>query len=213
MLPFSGMVALVLAMLTHSPSATFNTSMDRLKGDTEIRLGRSFMATETPMLAPMGYIVFCTRNRARCLPSDGPSSVRLTAAGFEELVGVNRSVNHSIKPRRDVGVGFDADHWDIAPDFGDCKDYALTKLHMLIERGWPARTLRLALAQTPTGEGHAVLVVRTTRGDIVLDNRSNAVVDWRSTDLFWIGLQSDSNPKYWNRVSPGASLDIITSAE
>ena len=36
------------------------------------------------------------------------------------------------------------------------------------------RALRIAVARTPPpGEGHAVLVVKTNNGDMVLDNRTN----------------------------------------
>ncbi|MNL69638.1 hypothetical protein D3C87_1945270 [compost metagenome] len=55
----------------------------------------------------------------------------------------------------------------------------------------------MAVARTRSGEGHAVLVVKTSKGDLVLDNRSSAIKPWRSTDLRWVKIQSGDNPKRW----------------
>ncbi len=41
---------------------------------------------------------------------------------------------------------------------GNCHDYAVTKRHELIRQGWPAASLRLAVAYTPSGIGHLVVV-------------------------------------------------------
>lgn len=157
------------------------------------------------MMAPMGYIVYCVRNRAACGPSAGQEKVAAGPQLHRALARVNRSVNAAITPRRDVGKGYAADQWDLAPAAGDCKDFALTKRQRLIDAGWPAKALRLAIARTPSGEGHTVLVVRTDRGDLVLDNRRDAILDWRSTDLSFIGMQSARNPKLWSRAAPAPS--------
>ena len=93
-----------------------------------------------------------------------------------------------------------ADQWQVAPAAGDCEDYALTKRHMLIRSGWPASSLRLAVARTPWGEGHMVLVVRTSKGDLVLDNLTGSVRQWSKTGLRWEMIQSSRNPRNWFRV-------------
>ncbi|MNL79260.1 hypothetical protein D3C87_2058250 [compost metagenome] len=83
---------------------------------------------------------------------------------------------------------------------GDCEDFALTKRDKLIALGWPARALRVAVAKTSWGEGHAVLVVKTDRGDLVLDNRTNVIKDWRSAGLHWTMIQSAESPKVWHAL-------------
>ncbi len=80
---------------------------------------------------------------------------------------------------------------------GDCEDFALTKRDHLIAMGWSPKALRIAVTKTPYGEGHAVLVVKTDQGDLVLDNRSNAIKGWKDTDLRWLMIQSGDNPRVW----------------
>jgi predicted transglutaminase-like cysteine proteinase len=80
---------------------------------------------------------------------------------------------------------------------GDCEDFALTKRRKLIQQGIPASALRIAVAMTPSGEGHAVLLVRTRAGDFVLDNRTNRMLKWNQTDLSWVKIASAENPMIW----------------
>ena len=73
---------------------------------------------------------------------------------------VNRDVNASICPwpratRLPMGG------WTISPASGDCNDYAVTKRHELVQKGLPAKAVRLAVVKTQSGIGHLVLVVST----------------------------------------------------
>jgi predicted transglutaminase-like cysteine proteinase len=96
----------------------------------------------------------------------------------ELLKRVNHSVNMSITPTlKSYGSNL-GDGWTIGPEMGDCNDYAVTKRHQLIESGLPSRTLRLSVVKTASGIGHLVLVVATTKGDIVLDNLTESIRPW-----------------------------------
>jgi predicted transglutaminase-like cysteine proteinase len=87
---------------------------------------------------------------------------------------------------------------------GDCNDYAVTKRHALIESGLPSKALRLSVVKTASGVGHLVLVVVTTKGDVVLDNLTEVIRVWQSTDYQWIKIQSASDPRFWNEIKvPG----------
>jgi predicted transglutaminase-like cysteine proteinase len=79
---------------------------------------------------------------------------------------------------RPAGEAGDRDRWEADVAAGDCEDYALTKRRKLIALGWSARALRIAVARTASVEGHAVLVVATSQGDLVLDNCTMAVRGW-----------------------------------
>ncbi|WP_236759154.1 transglutaminase-like cysteine peptidase, partial [Agrobacterium tumefaciens] len=79
-------------------------------------------------------------------------------------------------------------------------DYAVTKRQRLLRAGWPSGALRIATARTSTGIGHAVLVVSTSQGDLVLDNRTNVVKPWKAVDLKWIKIQSHENPRVWLKL-------------
>src|SRR5205814_7262803 len=95
----------------------------------------------------------------------------LTPQRRRDLVEVNAKVNRSIKPEANL-LGLAGEKWIVSPKSGDCNDYAVTKQHELLARGWPSRTLLLAEVVTNWGEHHLVLVVRTAEGDLVLDNLS-----------------------------------------
>lgn len=88
------------------------------------------------------------------------------------LAAVNRAVNRAIRP---VSERPGHDRWRIAPDTGDCEDYALTKKLALMAKGWPAAELRFATVLTETAEHHAVLLVDSARGPMMLDNRSDRI--------------------------------------
>ena len=60
--------------------------------------------------------------------------------------------------------------------YGDCEDYVLLKRKMLIDAGWPREALLITVVRDRKGEGHAVLTVKTDKGELVLDNQNENVV-------------------------------------
>jgi len=90
------------------------------------------------------------------------------------LQAVQRQVNTEHRYRTDQSGYNVGDHWAIMGegDSGDCEDFALTKMQMLLDAGYAAKNLQLATGITETGQGHAFLLVQTVnRGTLVLDNR------------------------------------------
>lgn len=146
---------------------------------------------------PFAHILFCARNPAECRDNNGASMVTLTPERLKELAALNRKINRSIRGRNDDGGKMNGDLWQVNVKSGDCEDFALTKRSRLIAMGWSSRALRIATAQTRSGEGHAVLVVRTDRGDLVLDNRFNTIKSFDKTDLRMKMIQSEADPLVW----------------
>jgi len=145
---------------------------------------------QSPMLAPMAFHIFCLRYADQCklqrkIFRGGP--VRSTAARWEELKEVNDLVNAAIAPERN-DEGLAGEKWLIAPESGDCNDYAVTKRSELLDRGWPARVLLLGEVVTGSDEHHLVLVVRTHSGDLVLDNLSSSVRAWSRVPYRWVRI-------------------------
>ncbi|HEY8593668.1 MAG TPA: transglutaminase-like cysteine peptidase [Devosiaceae bacterium] len=173
--------------LTDATLAAVQPEKDSLQSFRAMSLSQS-------TAAPTGFMVFCLRSPASCRVS-GKSKVDYTSQLATTLRSVNSLVNRSIRPRPDRG-----DVWLANVRYGDCEDYALTKRERLIRMGIPAGALRIATARTRSGEGHAVLVVRTDHGDFVLDNMNNSVRPWFQTGLRWIAM-SGANPLRWNRIS------------
>lgn len=159
-----------------------------------------YIAEKRRTMGPFAHVKFCLRNPDECRPNDGVSVMTLTAQADRELRDVNIAVNRAIEPSDDRMNSRSGDVWQVNVTQGDCEDYALTKRDRLIALGWSPRSLRIAVAKTRLGEGHAVLVVKTSRGDLVLDNRTNVIKDWRSTDLRWVMIQSSDNPRIWHAI-------------
>ena len=76
----------------------------------------------------------------------------------------------------------------MAPDRGDCNDYAVTKRHELLKSGLPSSALRLSVTKTATGIGHRVLVVATIKGVLFMDRLADAIQPWQSTDYQWLKI-------------------------
>ncbi len=69
-----------------------------------------------------------------------------------------------------------------------------------LESGLPAKALRLSVFKTSSGIGHLVLVVITTKGDMVLDNLTEAIRPWQSTDYHWLKIQAANDAGFWYEV-------------
>jgi predicted transglutaminase-like cysteine proteinase len=161
----------------------------------------------SPSLAPFQHVRFCLRYPADCR-SDPTEEERidLTGENSELLNRVNRSVNAAIVPvQKSYGDSLH-EGWRIAPFTGDCNDYAVTKRHELLASGLPAKALRLAVVKTRSGDGHLVLLVATTKGELVLDNLTEVIVPWQSADYRWLKIQSARDARFWLDVEvSGAS--------
>jgi len=163
-----------------------------------------FIKFDRPTLPPMTFTQFCLKYGDECKPRRmvfrGGRS-KLTAERWAELKSVNREVNTAIQPERNL-EGLAGEKWLIRPVSGDCNDYAVTKRHELIAKGWPARNVLLSEVVTNSGEHHLVVVVRTTAGDLVLDNLSGGITPWQRTPYQWVRIQMPKNPNYWASLEP-----------
>jgi predicted transglutaminase-like cysteine proteinase len=155
------------------------------------------------LLEPFAHTRFCLQYRNDCRRRQmifrGGGAV-LTPQRWAELNAVNKAVNDAIVPERNDG-GLDAERWLISPRAGDCNDYAVTKRHHLLARGWSARDLLLAEVVVSSGEHHLVLVVRTRLGDFVVDNLDPVVHAWAATPYEWVRIQTPGNPRFWSTVA------------
>ncbi|MGA7807971.1 MAG: transglutaminase-like cysteine peptidase [Bradyrhizobium sp.] len=163
----------------------------------------------SPTLAPFQHVRFCRRYPDDCRSDPAAiERIELSAENTELLKRINHDVNTSIAPTvKSYGTDL-ADGWVIAPVAGDCNDYAVTKRHDLLQSGLPARALRLSVVKTSSGIGHLVLVVATTKGDIVLDNLTEALRPWQSTDYHWLKIQSAADARFWYEVKTAAGPSV-----
>ncbi|MGL5136696.1 MAG: transglutaminase-like cysteine peptidase [Beijerinckiaceae bacterium] len=165
--------------------------------------------------APIGWLQFCSdaANRRDC---EGPQ-LRAQAADLDErrwaqLLSVNDRVNREVEPVTDI------DHWGV-PELwsyptdgrGDCEDYVLEKRRRLIALGWPRQALLVTVVRDHKGDGHAVLTVRTDRGDFILDNQEARVMLWADTGYRFVKRQAEHHPGRW--VSLGNVDTAIITAQ
>jgi predicted transglutaminase-like cysteine proteinase len=156
---------------------------------------------------PYGWVDFCQRYRGECEgPELTPVDVNLTPKAMKEIERVNQWVNANITPMSDMDHWGVIDQWDYPTDGkGDCEDYALLKRKLLIEEGLPRQALLMTVVKDLNNEGHAVLTVKTSRGDFVLDNMRDDVRPWTQTGYRFVKRQSQTNENVW--VSIGAPTD------
>lgn len=152
--------------------------------------------------APSGYLAFCRRDPQDCAVGDDEAGqVVLTPEAWARLGQINMAVNDAIKPMEDTIHYGRVDYWTIPQDgYGDCEDYALAKRKALADAGFSRRALRLAVANLPSGEAHAVLTIVTDRGDFVLDNRNDQILPWADAGLVWLARQT-ADARDWTGFS------------
>jgi predicted transglutaminase-like cysteine proteinase len=155
-------------------------------------------------LPPIGHSRFCLRYPDDCKVHAidfRHRNIALTPERWGELNSVNREANSRIFAEITPGNGA-TEEWAIAPPTGDCKDYAVTKRHALLARGWPSRALLLSEVALSSGEHHLLLVVRVKDADLVLDNLNDDIRLAAATydQYVWLRIQSPQNPKFWMRV-------------
>lgn len=135
----------------------------------------------------------------------GQSAPVLSPSMWHTLEDVNQYVNGRVRQRSDTANYGVADYWELPLESGngagDCEDYALEKRKLLAEKGIPENALSIALVQTGWGEAHAVLLVRTDKGDYVLDNLSSWIQPWKDVSYTWLERQSNWDPDVWVRVA------------
>jgi predicted transglutaminase-like cysteine proteinase len=155
---------------------------------------------------------FCTRLPVECrVDLNEPAVVELTPAIWGLLVKVNEDVNTAIIPitdRKHLGV---EDRWDY-PDngMGDCEDIQLLKRKLLAEAGLPRRAMRMTVVIDRHDAGHAVLTVRTNRGDFILDNESDLVLPWNKTGYEFVKREG-SDGENWVALGGATGRTVVAS--
>jgi predicted transglutaminase-like cysteine proteinase len=149
--------------------------------------------------APIGWIEFCVEYDPECKtkPSQ-PRDVMLSAAAWKDLERVNQYVNTHVKPMTDMEHWGVVERWNYPDDgYGDCEDYVLQKRRMLMQTGWPREALLITVVRDKHGDGHAVLTVKTDKGEYILDNQNDQILLWSDTGYRFVKRQSQSDPNVW----------------
>jgi len=149
--------------------------------------------------APIGWIEFCTASPRECSGHPAtPHDVVLSTAAWKELTRINLWVNSHIKPMTDLEHYGVVEKWAYPDDgYGDCEDYVLLKRRMLMQAGWPREALLITVVRDKHGDGHAVLTVKSNKGEFVLDNQIDEILLWSDTGYRFVKRQSQADPNVW----------------
>ncbi len=160
---------------------------------------------------PIGWVQFCNDHASEC--DAGASQARdvvLTSKAWSDLIRINQWANDHIKPVTDLEHWGVVERWDYPNDgYGDCEDYVLLKRQMLMKAGWPRSALLITVVRDKKGDGHAVLTVKTDKGEFILDNQAEKIVLWSESGYRFVKRQSQSNPNTW--VALGEPPAAITA--
>lgn len=186
----STVIAAIVTLLSSTPR-------DVTAGPYELYIGKN-------VLAPVGHTVFCANYPHDCSRWQGTLSFFTAGAAalYAELYAVNREVNDAIQPalkkqRRETTRG-----WTLFPALGNCNDYAVSKRHRLLLKGWPSSALQLAEVVLPSGEHHLVLLADAMGAIFVLDNLAPEPVPLADVILYrWVRIESPDQPQYWSHIS------------
>ncbi|WP_028034219.1 transglutaminase-like cysteine peptidase [Chelativorans sp. J32] len=162
-------------------------------------VGSGLMATGSVTSQPIGHYEFCQTNPKECsIRSRDRGPLIVNDALLAKISAVNLAVNQAVKPRNDIDIYGKEEVW-VYPDNGegDCEDYVLEKRRRLHAAGISFSNLLITVVRKPDGEGHAILTVRTDRGDLILDNLNDEVRLWSHTPYRFLKRQATTHTGQW----------------
>lgn len=186
-LRFSAAATIIALMFGAMPSESF--AQDR----------PLFIATGEMTRPPIGWVEFCVEYDPECKTKPStPRDVVLSAEARKDLQRINQWVNTNIKPMTDMEHWGVVERWNYPDDgYGDCEDYVLLKRRLLMQAGWPREALLITVVRDKNGDGHAVLTVKSDKGELILDNQTNDILLWSDTGYRFVKRQSQADPNVW----------------
>lgn len=162
----------------------------------------TYIAVGRQTLVPYGWADFCNRYQGECNGKPlAAMDLALTPKTQKILEKINAQVNAQIKSVADADHWGVVDQWDYPSDGkGDCEDFVLFKRRLLMEEGFPRQALLVTVVKDEQGDGHAVLTVKTDKGEYVLDNLHNEIRPWSKTPYKYVKRQSQTDPNVWIEI-------------
>ena len=151
--------------------------------------------------APPGFDATCKRYQWFCANQAAGARAIGQAEMLELAHKINRQVNNSVSPLSDPENYGVADYWSLPTNGnGDCEDYVLLKFKLLLDAGVDSRDMSIAVVLDRKGNNHAVLVLRHSSGDLVLDSLTRSVRPWNQTGYTYLAMQGGENKTQWEVV-------------
>lgn len=174
----------------------------------------AFAPTIGTTTIPIGHAQFCKTHPEECGAYEHAiETMQLTDDRWDQLVATNARLNDEIVPVTDEELYKVKEFWTYPDGYGDCEDIALAKRRALVNAGWEPSTLLMTVVRERSGAGHAVLLVRTDRGDLVLDNQDGAVKLWSDTPYQFVKRQSQANAGEWVLIDDTRPVTTVASTQ
>lgn len=156
---------------------------------------------------PIGHYNYCAQYPTQCKANvSNPLAQKLTRKMWRQMVKANHYANSSVVPVTDLEQYKQEEHWTLPGKYGDCEDYVLLKRQLLIDQGWPVSSLLVTVVKQTTGEGHAVLTVRTAKSDYILDNLNAKILPWDKTEYHYLKRQSTLHAGRWTDIQDARDI-------
>jgi predicted transglutaminase-like cysteine proteinase len=146
---------------------------------------------------------FCNRHPSECKPNTSEEEIyKIDKTTLYLLESINMHVNANTKYMTDIEQYNALEYYNLTESgYGDCEDYVLAKRKLAISMGIPDKALSLGVVYTKNGDGHAVLVVNTDLGSLVLDNSHDIILPWHQTNYFFAYTSDSEDITKLNRVT------------
>jgi predicted transglutaminase-like cysteine proteinase len=163
---------------------------------------------------PIGWVEFCVEYDPECKTKPStPRDVVLSTQAWKDMERVNLWVNSHVKPMTDMEHWGVIERWNYPDDgYGDCEDYVLLKRRMLMQAGWAREALLITVVRDQNGDGHAVLTVKTDKGEFILDNQTDDIRLWSDTGYRFVKRQSQSDPNVWVALGEPHAAPLTASS-
>ncbi len=171
----------------------------------------------SPASKPLGHQIYCRLNKPDCTPRGQDAVIILDEYSLDQIIAVNTAIHWEIESIDDL-KHFGVPEWWTLPinRSGDCEDIVLEKRRRLIALGAPVSAVLMATVDSfAQGDGadHVVLVVRTDRGDLVLDNLIGDVLPWQYLPHQYYSRQSPLHSGEWEVINDIREEGLFASLE
>lgn len=151
---------------------------------------------------PSGAVDLCVRFKWACSAEGSTTPTPHATLGLVKKI--NSNINRKVRQIEDSQQYGLRDFWSLPTDRGgDCEDFALLKKATLIKEGVAPGNLLIATVLDRNRKNHAVLILRTTAGDYVLDSATSEIRLWSKTRYSFLKLQDPKAPNQWRAVLAG----------
>ena len=162
----------------------------------------AYLKAKKPIGAPAGFGNLCGKYDWLC--SRTGRKARASRSDLDLATRINAEVNRKTHQISDIQQYGRSEYWALPTSRGgDCEDIALLKKMKLVAVGIRPETLLIATALDRKRNPHAVLVMRTEFGDVVLDNLSSRIKHWSETGYSFLKMQNPARPANWDAIFTG----------